>query len=69
MQTTMKSTAVKSMARDAVHALEHYQLNHPGSRTAQLVKVRGMLSFMDALQNSATVTISQDDYVALTQLP
>ena len=69
MQATIKTSLVKSMARDAIDTIEAYRETHSGARAAQYVKVKGMLAFIESLHHSASVTITQDDYLALTQLP
>lgn len=69
MNASMKVTVVRSMARDAISRLEEFRANNSGARAAQYVKVQGMLSFLDALHHSGTVILTQDDFLALTQLP
>lgn len=69
MQTQLKSTVVKKMANEAVTALEANQARNPGSRMAQLVRVRSILSFVSIVASTANVTVDLEDYLALTQLP
>jgi hypothetical protein len=69
MQAQIKVTTVKKLINKAIKQLEAFRELNPGGRAAQYVKVKGMQEFIKVVDRDGEISITQDDYLALTQLP
>jgi len=69
MKAQIEAKTVLRMANKAAKALEEFRTKNPGGRMAQYVKVKGMIAFLKIVDRDGLVELTQDDYLALTQLP
>jgi hypothetical protein len=69
MEAQMQTNKIKQMARETIVKLEAYREVNRGARTPQLARCRGILAFCEGLPSTAKVTITTDDYLAITEHP
>lgn len=69
MKAYIEAKTVKRMANKAAKSLDAFRAKNPGGRMAQYVKINGMLAFLKIIDADGMVELTQDDYLALTQLP
>jgi len=69
MKAQVQAKTVTRMANKAVKTLEDFRVKNPNGRMAQYVKIKGMIAFLKIVDKDDLVELTQDDYLALTQLP
>ena len=69
MEAQMQTNKVVQLARATIVKLDTYREDNRGARTPQLARCRGILAFCEGLAPTAKVTLTTEDYLAITEHP